>query len=291
MNKRRRLGLIVVLGVAITAAAFFALRPREPVYQGKPLSEWIDRLNVGSDEQIQVAEEAVRHLGTNGLPALIRMIDSEDSWLKTKIMQLAEKQSFLKLPLVSGRIDQFRAVNAFHVLGAEAKPASSDLLKLVENGPDAVRCFALCALADIGPDESAVPTLVNCLNDYTRADYTRFKAAFALGAMGPRAEIAIPDLLTALRETNDYVRSHAARALGQIKRKPDVVVPALIELLSDDHWEARQNAALSLGEFGTNAKAAVPALSRLLDDPQVGISASNSLKQIDLEAAAKAGVK
>jgi len=30
VNKRRRLGLIVVLGLAITAAAFFALRPREP---------------------------------------------------------------------------------------------------------------------------------------------------------------------------------------------------------------------------------------------------------------------
>jgi len=41
VNKRRRLGLIVVLGVAITAAAFFALRPREPVYEGKKLGEWL----------------------------------------------------------------------------------------------------------------------------------------------------------------------------------------------------------------------------------------------------------
>ncbi|PYK97465.1 MAG: hypothetical protein DME19_16230 [Verrucomicrobia bacterium] len=291
MKRNRAIAVVALLAVLIMGTAFLALRPREPVYQGKPLSEWIDRLGVGTDEQIQVAEEAVRRIGTNGLPALIRMIDSEDSWLKKKIMQLAQKQSLLSVPLVSGRIDQFRAVNAFHVLGAEAKPASSDLLKLVENGPDPVRSYALSALADVGPDARAVPTLVCCLKDHTRADYTRFKAAIALGTMRSKAEIAIPELLAALRDRNDDVRCHAAWALAQINRESNEVVPALTELLNDADSRVRNRAAVSLGEFGTNAKAAIPALLRLLNDPQVGISASIALKQIDPEATARSRVK
>lgn len=293
MKVRRKLGLFFALGLVVAAAVFWGLhlQPREPVYQGKRLREWIDGTDEGSDEQIKAAQEAVRHIGTNALPALIQMIDSEDSWPKRKVMQLAQKQSFLKPPIASGRIDQWRAVSAFHVLGAEGKPASSGLLKLVERGPDGARYYALSALAEVRPDAPAVPTLVRCLDDHTRPDYVRTRAAYALGAMGPKAESAIPDLLTALREANDDMRPQAAWALGQIKRKPDVVVPALIESLSDRYWSTRHNAAMSLGEFGTNAKAAVPALLRLLDDPQSRISASNSLKQIAQEAAVGGGAK
>jgi len=58
---------------------------------------------------------------------------------------------------------------------------------------------------------------------------------------------------------------------------------------SDSRWLV----VASLGDFGTNAQQAVPALISLLNDKQVLVreNATNALKRIDPEAAAKAGVK
>jgi HEAT repeat protein len=55
-----------------------------------------------------------------------------------------------------------------------------------------------------------------------------------------------------------------------------------------------QGWALSrLPEFGADAKKAIPRVQELLDDPQLYLrqAATNTLKKIDPDAAAKAGVK
>ena len=55
----------------------------------------------------------------------------------------------------------------------------------------------------------------------------------------------------------------------------------------------RHDAVWSLRQLGAEAKLAVPLLLRLLSDAQEGIrsEATNALRMIDPEAAAKAGVK
>jgi HEAT repeat protein len=63
--------------------------------------------------------------------------------------------------------------------------------------------------------------------------------------------------------------------------------------LSDPDRNIRALAARSLAGFGTNAQQASLTLVRLLSDPSqpVRAAASNALKAIDPEAAAKAGVE
>jgi HEAT repeat protein len=63
--------------------------------------------------------------------------------------------------------------------------------------------------------------------------------------------------------------------------------------LSDTNFTVRVGAARGLGRFGADAHQAVPALVGLLSDanPFVRDAVSNALKEIDPEAAAKAGVK
>jgi HEAT repeat protein len=63
--------------------------------------------------------------------------------------------------------------------------------------------------------------------------------------------------------------------------------------LHDPRPDVRFNAVRALVQFGPKAKLAVPALVELLNDPNAGVrgSATDSLKAIDPEAAAKAGVK
>lgn len=69
MKSRRQIVLFALIGLVdlMVVVASLAMRPREPVYQGNSLGEWIDKLDVGTDEQIQAAQEAV--------PALFRLLD------------------------------------------------------------------------------------------------------------------------------------------------------------------------------------------------------------------------
>ena len=71
-----------------------------------------------------------------------------------------------------------------------------------------------------------------------------------------------------------------------------IAVPALIANLSARDGSTRLT-VLALGKFGAEAKVAVPALLPLLNDPDrdVRSATSDALKQIDSEAATKAGVR
>ena len=88
MNKRRKLGLGIVVGlVTATAAAFVALRPREPVYEGKTLSDWLKILGHATGTTQIRAGTAILEMGTNALPALLEMLRSKDTWIDVKLMQ------------------------------------------------------------------------------------------------------------------------------------------------------------------------------------------------------------
>jgi HEAT repeat protein len=90
------------------------------------------------------------------------------------------------------------------------------------------------------------------------------------------------------------VRCHEIIALGEIGTEPDRVVPVLLNALLDPQPVVRTCAVEALGLFGPNAKLAVPALVEFLNMRDSSTSdrwfATNVLKAIDPEAAAKAGV-
>ena len=65
----RRHGLVLVLGlVTATVAAFVALRPREPAYDGKTLSEWVKIAGHETGVARERADRAILKMGTNALP-------------------------------------------------------------------------------------------------------------------------------------------------------------------------------------------------------------------------------
>jgi HEAT repeat protein len=71
-----------------------------------------------------------------------------------------------------------------------------------------------------------------------------------------------------------------------------VAVPALIKNLTESNVILSTTIS-ALGEFGDRAKPAAPILQHFLNDEDhfVRKEATNALKKIDPEAAAKAGVK
>src|SRR5215510_13709512 len=84
MRKRRfyllLIGAVVVIGVLVAVVS----GPREPEYNGRKLSEWVDDYNRDAwyssyrkfHSQV-AAEEAIKHAGTNALPWLLEWIQYE----------------------------------------------------------------------------------------------------------------------------------------------------------------------------------------------------------------------
>jgi hypothetical protein len=69
-------------------------------------------------------------------------------------------------------------------------------------------------------------------------------------------------------------------------------IPAVVNCLNDYFTDVQEQAADILGRFGNDAKPVCPALVQLLYSPKDGVRlhAWNAFKQIDPEAAARAGV-
>src|SRR6266481_845561 len=134
--KRRRFFLILLASIAsITLAFFIWRREREPAYNGVPLSTWLERYNDGNNAE---ATEAIRHIGTNALPFLLRWIRYETpGWrnaldhLHTRLPSSVQKARVVKW-LFKDRA-KYRAemsVEAFSALRSAGKPASDELLRL-----------------------------------------------------------------------------------------------------------------------------------------------------------------
>src|SRR5437016_2838851 len=165
---------ILFLAILIAGAlAIFALPPREPRYQGRSLTDWLNDLTAESmphppaitSEILAVRRDravaAIRQMGTNTLPRLLAFLsaDAKPSFARKKLEYLLQKQSFiaLRLPVIPDHHQQ--AIEAFRVLGPAAKPAIGKLAELLESGTNywSVEC-----LKAIGPD--SVAALIKAMN-------------------------------------------------------------------------------------------------------------------------------
>ncbi|MDB6067720.1 MAG: repeat protein [Pedosphaera sp.] len=265
MRKRLPIVLGVLLLAVLGTIAWLSLRPdaEDPVYQGKRLSVWLGNYDPHPPYRSlsPEGEEAVRQLGTNAIPMLLRKLRAKASPFKDKLFALAQKQHVIKVSFTPAWFQHWQGALGFRVLAAEGKSAVPALIELYSQG-------------------NADPDALGCLSG-------------SLNGIGPDARAAVPALIHRLGHTNERVRGPAAVALGQIHSEPQVVVPALISCLSDQNNAVRYGAASALSEFGPEAKAALPALTQLLADSDAGVRwmTKDAIKRIDPEAAAKAGVR
>src|SRR5436190_23064572 len=88
-----------ILAVVVMGTFCRFLGPREPIYERRPLTFWLSQHQAswmlpGSPSRIE-AEHAIRSIGTNGLPILLKWTAAKDSPLKKKLMACAKKQSLI----------------------------------------------------------------------------------------------------------------------------------------------------------------------------------------------------
>src|SRR5437762_2441235 len=86
MGKRRKYGLL--LGVALVAVGVVVVLSRsgEPAYGGRRLSEWVD--GYATRYPNSESDEAIRQIGTNAIPYLLKWIQYETPGWKSALRGL-----------------------------------------------------------------------------------------------------------------------------------------------------------------------------------------------------------
>jgi HEAT repeat protein len=281
--------LYLVGGVLLVAAALGLLwwspwESREPVYHGKPLSTWLKAYALELPSYLNAvvaqasarpfarqapplwaaqsdAQAVLRQTGTNALPVLLRMLRTEDSALKLKLVALAKRQRILKIEFTPAKTWNLAAQLGFSEMGERA--------------------------------QSAVPALIR-IADRSTSSTSRSGAIRALASIGPSAREAIPLLERCATNANRSIRADAVGALSRIYTEPDQRLRMLIECLHDPDDDLRRSAAVSLGALGRDAKAGVPALVELHNESSnvtTRLIVLETLRRIDPEAAANVAVK
>jgi len=297
MKKQTRLIALAILVLAVALILFVLFRPAppEPTHAGRPLRDWlVDFDQAPSTTNYTAACAAIRAMGTNALPALIRYLRLKDPLFNRQRVSLKAKFKMRFNP--DGEYAWLwhrRAATACGELGEAGAPAFPAMAEAMQETQAASDVGS--ALSRMLPASASV--LTNVLA--TGAIVARCEAAHALMTAGWNPaieEMARTALLRALQDTNDGVRATAATALQFWNKRLDLVVPALTRVLSDPDVSVRGNAASALGQFGSAAKSAVPELIKLLNDTNpysmppgtVADRAMHVLIQIDPEAAARA---
>ncbi len=161
MKRRWVILLGLVAGLTIFTIAWWVVEPSEPSHEGKRLSVWLDELCQFDffQQPIEGAEQikAIRVIGTNAIPWLLREYRQEGNDWRWKLNQVLEKQPVLKYRFRNANDRFLRATTGFRALGGVAEPAIPELLAMVEVNP----AYVTGALAGIG--RPAVPALHQCL--------------------------------------------------------------------------------------------------------------------------------
>ena len=235
---RRALILVSTSVVAVLALLVWRSLSRsapEPRYQERPLSDWLVQLT-DSDSQAERdrAAVAVRAIGTNAIPTLLQMLNSQEPPLWTKFLAWRR--------------------GGYHPFGFHFWQPPNNLSR------------AQAGFDQLGPLAApAVPDLIKILDD-NRSRECSERTATIFGNIGPEAKAAVPSLLRRAVSKNRSEHYFDFAALGKIHAEPALTVPVLIEVISNSPGD-RYYAVSAVGQFGSNAKAAVPILVALISDP------------------------
>jgi HEAT repeats/HEAT repeat len=273
MRKWSRIMTVILVIAIFGGLTLLLLHSREPVYQGTRLTVWCEQYHTnhwtGRNQELdKQAETAIRNIGTNALPSLLKMIGAKESPVRIKLLARVPKPWLTR----------------FHVSGVSEY--KHELAQLRRHGAHGL--IALGAAA-----KPAIPALIAQLQD--KEPDVRYVAVFTLRCLGPTAKDALPALITCINDSEFTVQDDAVIGLGTLQQEPERVVPILIDFLQKHSKDTIlcPDAMGALSTFRAQANPAVPLLLRLLQDEQANIrsAATNALRQIDPQEAAKAGVK
>jgi hypothetical protein len=266
---------------------------KEPVYQGKKLSEWWSQYETFfyangpvNPPELQEAETAIRAIGTNAIPYFLKWIQYESPPWRDGLKDAIDKlPSFLSDSSVAEKITRNRADECadrvalgFAILGESAITVAPQLAKFLDDPkyPD-TGGRVLRALPWLGKDGMGI--ILHRMADANCG--VRCAAIRALGwrHSGTNMAVAVPLLIGALHSANEREAAFAASSLGSLQLQPDLVVPALVRCLEAGNppdnvitvtapvgLDRRAAAVGAIGNFGPAARCALPKLQEIANN-------------------------
>jgi hypothetical protein len=184
MSKRIRITLGLLLIPLAFIVAWEALRPREPLYQGRTMSSWINCAPQSGVDDPNLAMRVWSGFGSNATPFLREKLTATDGaakkayWAMRRHLPNWMNRRLTYDPPPSELI-RWRAADGLGFIGKAAAPAVPDLVRMYKTDQDKsmppgfMRGRAVAALANIGqyltaeaPQyHSVIDTLIEALHD------------------------------------------------------------------------------------------------------------------------------
>jgi len=252
---RVRAQLLILLSFLAAVAA--TAGDKEPTYEGRSLSEWLHELDPHLMYEVHHPPPeivAIRQIGTNALPLLLK-------WMAAKDPPEAPKPH---LAACFNMTRSERAAMAISILEETASPAIPELTRLAMSLPNRDR-YDLCikALADIGPE--SLPSFIAILTEGTPG--RRFSAIEWLPVFHTNAAVALPAVIKCLAGKDEELGWKAADELSRLEIPSNTVVHALTNALATARAPARARILRCLYWLNAPARDAVPAIRAGLSDP------------------------
>lgn len=220
-------GLLIL--IACGSALWLSIRPRDPLFRGKPESHWIGHLSYGDEEQV----ERWREFGPEGVHVLIRALDGADRPVDRlyrkvyrSLVRTVPRAAMDRLPSPRADLTRSTRMNVVQLLSRlskDAKEAAPVMARALRDDDHSVRQLAITFFT-AGEDE-------HCLLNQMQA--------------GAKRRL-LPDFIRAMQDPNPGVRNNAAIALRYYPEEAETVVPVLVHALQDPVPKVRKVAAAAL---------------------------------------------
>ena len=210
VNHRRTIVLFLLSGLALAMFAGSVLAPVGPAFQGRALNAWLKDLHDTSPVVRNRAAEAVRQIGAEAVPPLVKLLRQRDSALKLRLARWAN----VLLPWPGSQSvaeKQVPAIQACRALGPAARPAIPELIALLDGGETVGEAMHALAVIDI----SLFP-LSGALTNGAYSARVRRSVARRLAGGGYAPHQVVPALVLALQDADPGVSEAAAASLLRV---------------------------------------------------------------------------
>lgn len=272
----RRVGWgLGIFGIFILALVVLAWPRREPVYEGKPLSYWVERSNQieefnGVPEDAQVA---IRAIGPKAVPFLLEWMPHYERQRPEFLKALSQWVGrWFSKPSTNAPPSEYGLDFAWWALGEKGKSAIPVLARNLNKSPFNMRVDydvwteSAKAISYLGPDAIA-PMLTAATNMSAQGRRETWELIHNFENLGTNGEPAVPALISWANDGEFFVRAAVMSALGGIGRRPDLAVPVLLKGLKDTNSMVCRDAAEALGAFANDSELVLPALIEALKSP------------------------
>jgi len=199
---------------------------------------FIEALKNDNNEVRMVAAQALAHLGAEAkpaIPALVLALDDKEGQVRQRAANALENcgadaapplMEALANPSYNNRIGLVRVLGA---IDGTPPHLPAQLTPLLSDPDSTLRMATIKALVHKG--QSAVSAVSQSLGSDNAL--VRTESADILADIGPDAALAVPLLISNLKDADAHVRAASAHALGKMHDAASPAIPSLRETLKD----------------------------------------------------------